>query len=252
MGPFVARFRQLPLWPGRLAGSDGPRLCGRRRGEETELLFARGQNKLSADGQFQANVALSGDKLPADNRTLSLEATVEAPGHHQVSGRVAVPLFAGDFTLGLKPQTDFLEAGKPQSVDVIAVTSDGKPEAGHSVHVRLMRRDWDSVRRDPSAAWDTSPHDTEIRSQDVMSADKPVSPPSRPTRPDYYYLEATSHDNSAHTLTATTSFWVYGGGYVAGAAATGIALTWWPTSVITSRATRPASWSRTRMSRPTL
>ena len=102
---------------------------------------------LSREGERRVRFALPPDPSGSSS-DLQLTATVTDPSGQEVSAQRTVPVHPGAFYLGVKPQTGYLDLDQSSALtaDLIAVDPNGQPAEARGVQVRLVRRQWNSVR----------------------------------------------------------------------------------------------------------
>ncbi|MHB2018548.1 MAG: alpha-2-macroglobulin family protein, partial [Candidatus Xenobia bacterium] len=182
------------------------------QGEPQPVMVAEGQGTLSLDGKYAATANLRPQGVNR-NMTMTVEATVQAPGRAFVSGRKSFDFFCGDYSLGAKLSSGFQSTQDTELLQVVALNADGKPQSGARVKVRFVHREWDSVRH--GMDWESTPKDTEAQNSEVTTTEQPVTVDFKPQDPGMYYVELTSSDAHNNAIRTTTEFWTYGDGYVA-------------------------------------
>jgi uncharacterized protein YfaS (alpha-2-macroglobulin family) len=190
----------------------------REESRETEesRLVASGQGTLDARGLVIVKAPLVAAK-EMDPVMASLEATVASPSRRSISSRIQTIVHRGEFYIGLKPGTTFLEKGKDVTLDVIAATPDGAYAQGRKLAVRLLKRDWRSVREAGVGGrfkWHTEKEDVEVSSKSVVSGAGPVTLSFRPEKSGLYVFAASAKDGRGNPLSTSTYFYVTGGDYV--------------------------------------
>ena len=149
---------------------------------------------------------------------LTLEATVTSPTRQQLSGRAQVPLYRGEFRLGLKPASTFVPANEPVNISVVAITPEDVTTQGQELKLELIKREWNSVRKvdvDGRYRWVSEPKDEPAGEQTFRSAVKPVEVPITPPKPGFYVLRVSGKDGRGNQLESSSYLYAYGGGYVA-------------------------------------
>jgi uncharacterized protein YfaS (alpha-2-macroglobulin family) len=189
-------------------GDEGP--------ESESRLAASGEGTLDAEGKAGIRLPLRPEK-EKDAVLATLEATVSSPSRRSISNRIQTIVHRGEFYIGLKPRTSFLEKGDKINVDVIAANPKGAPQAGKKIQVKLVRREWRSVRKAGVGGrfrWLTEKEDTEVSRQDVLSGTEPVAMTFAPEKAGFYFLLASARDGKGNDVSTTTSFYVTGKDYV--------------------------------------
>ena len=189
---------------------------GEEEPENESRLMSSGDATLDVQGTTKVRLPLRVDR-EKDSVLATLEATVSSPSRRSISNRIATIVHRGEFYLGLKPQTSFLEKGQNLSVDVVAASPEGAPQAGKKALVKLVRREWRSARKAGVGgrfSWITEKEDTEISRQDVLTKAEPASVTFTPDKAGFYFLLASGVDGKGNAVSTTTSFYVTGKDYV--------------------------------------
>ncbi len=76
---------------------------------------------------------------------LTVEANVTGPDNQVISGRNSLIAHAGDFYIGLSPQTYIGTVGDKIGTDVIAVDWHGKRLADIPIEIEIYRREWENI-----------------------------------------------------------------------------------------------------------
>ena len=179
-------------------------------------LAASGAGPLDPDGRLKVRLPLRPEK-EKDSILATLEATVSSPSRRSISNRIQTVVHRGEYYIGLKPETLFLEKGRPMSVAVVAADPKGAPLAGKRIRVKLVRREWRSVRKAGVGGrlrWLTQQEDTEVSSRDVGTGTGPETVIFNPEKSGFYFVQASGADAKGNTVTTTTSFYVTGDDYV--------------------------------------
>jgi uncharacterized protein YfaS (alpha-2-macroglobulin family) len=189
-------------------GEEGP--------ESESRLAASGEGTLDADGKASVRLPLRPEK-EKDSVMATLEATVSSPSRRSISSRIQTIVHRGDFYIGLKPRTSFLEKGERMDVDVIAADPKGVLQAGKKIQVKLVRREWRSVRKAGVGGrfrWLTEKEDNEVSRQEVSTGTEPAAVTFTPEKAGFYFLLASGRDGKGNDVSTTTSFYVTGKDYV--------------------------------------
>ncbi|OGD22318.1 MAG: hypothetical protein A2W03_09140 [Candidatus Aminicenantes bacterium RBG_16_63_16] len=179
-------------------------------------LAASGVGPLDPEGKSSVRLPLRPEK-EKDSILATLEATVSSPSRRSIANRIQTLVHRGEYYIGLKPATSFLERGKPLAVEVAAADPQGAPQAGKKIQVKLVRREWRSVRKAGVGGrfrWLTQKEDTEVSSQDVVTGSAPATATFTPDKSGFYFLLASGADARGNAITTTTSFYVTGRDYV--------------------------------------
>ncbi|MFW6160012.1 MAG: alpha-2-macroglobulin family protein, partial [Acidobacteriota bacterium] len=183
---------------------------------EKSRLVSSGQSKLDENGKIGLSAALKPEK-ERDSVVASLEATVRGPSRRAVSSRIQTIVHRGDFYIGLKPETTFLEKGKKVSVKVATVNGEGEIDPGKKIELKLFRREWHSVRKEGmggSFHWISEKEDIELESRALETEVKPSVVSFVPEKAGFYLIKAEGNDRRGNTVTTTAYFYATGGDYV--------------------------------------
>ncbi len=185
-------------------------------GLEESRLIASGEGRLDAQGRLEIRSLLAAGK-EKDSVLATLEATVESPSRSQISNRIQTTVHRGEFYIGLRPGTSFAEKGKGLALDVIAVDPAGGFVPGREIAVRLLRREWRSVRQAGVGGrfrWHTEREDTLVSSKAIKSGAGPAVIGFRPEKSGLYLFAASGKDGRGNPVTSSTYVYVTGDDYV--------------------------------------
>lgn len=199
--------------------SFGPRrYLGQYKGDyEGQVQVASGEEKLNEQGELSMSVPLTAPTL-LGALTLQLEGTVTDEDRQYLSGRKVAIVHPGDYYVGIKPFTSFIDSGKPLDVFLITTEPDGKMVEGKAVELQVIKREWNSVRKagvGGRTSWVSEMKDTPVKNFKVITKKDPVSVPFTPERSGYYILHASSRDSKGRILYADSYFYATGEDYVA-------------------------------------
>jgi alpha-2-macroglobulin len=186
------------------------------RGAEESRLVASGDGTLDARGMLTVKAPLVAEK-ETETVLASLEATVRGPSRRTVSNRIQTIIHRGEYYIGLRPSSSFIEKGKGLTLDVIAADPKGAFLSGREILVRLLKREWRSVREAGVGGrfrWHTEKEDTEVTRGSVTSVKGPISLSYRPEKAGLYILAAESRDARGNPISTSAFFYVTGGDYV--------------------------------------
>jgi hypothetical protein len=183
---------------------------------ERSRLLSSGEGTLGADGRLPVESALVAAK---ERSTVSatLEATVQGPSRRSISSRIDTVIHRGTFYIGVKPSSTFIRKGEALSAGIIAVTPDGASVADTAVSVRLIKREWKSVRRAGVGGrfeWVSETSDAEIESRTVRTQAGPVEIPFKPAASGMYILRAAGRDPRKNEVSTSVYLYVTGTDYV--------------------------------------
>jgi uncharacterized protein YfaS (alpha-2-macroglobulin family) len=187
-----------------------------RYGREDSRLLSSGEDVLDKDGKFRITAKLQADE-EKNSVFASLEATVQGPSRRSISNRIQTIVNRGEFYIGLQPGTTFLPKGEELAVRVITVKPDGQMDPEKKIQIKLIRREWNSVRKSGIGGrfhWVTEKVDTEIESQTMKTKNEPQSIAFSPEKAGFYLLQAEGKDRRGNTVTTKTYFYVTGTDYI--------------------------------------
>ncbi|MCA9518903.1 MAG: hypothetical protein KC635_28400, partial [Myxococcales bacterium] len=178
--------------------------------------LADGTGALDDAGRFALDVATDGLDLSSGPKNVVLEASVADVDAQEVSGRASVRVDPGAFYVGLSRSGPLAEAGKPMSVGLVAVSTEGKQLGDVPVALTLSRRTWKSVRKAAAGGgmtWVTESSDVvEARASVTTTATGAVTTTLTPLTSGYYTLDARAEDAAGNAIHAAQTRWVWGGG----------------------------------------
>lgn len=169
------------------------------------------------NGGFQAQLPLKGAAFQGDAR-LTVEGTVTSSHRRSVTGRLVLPVARGDFRIGLRPTSRFVEAEQPVSIETVALSLDGKPVGGKTLKVELLRRKWNSVKKSGVTGafdWVTEVEDQTVETREFRSGTGPTDIELKPKEAGYHVVRVSSGDGSGNTVLSETSFYAEGSAYTA-------------------------------------
>ena len=189
-------------------------------GSNLYQLLSSEDTQLDDAGQLAIRTPLPGNEEGAVGRIV-FEATVSDPSRQQTSARKELVLHPGLFYLGLRPETTFLDLSEQTSmpVQLIAVTPDGASVTASNVSVRLVKRQWNSIREvgsDGRLRWRSEMIEDEKLVQKLSVDAGTARRLSLPVEEGgSYFIEAKGTDLRGNTIATKAYFYATGGGYVA-------------------------------------
>lgn len=184
--------------------------------EESSRLAASGEATLDPEGKFKVRLPVRAEK-EKDSVAATLEATVVNPSRRSISSRIQTLVHRGEYYIGLRPSTSFLKKGETLSFEVIAADPRGTLLPEKKIGLKLMRREWRSVRQAGVGGrfrWLTEKEDIEVASQEVRTKNDAVKVTFSPEKTGYYFLLASGSDALGNRITTTTYFYLTGSDYV--------------------------------------
>jgi uncharacterized protein YfaS (alpha-2-macroglobulin family) len=216
-------FGDAPGWAGY--GLDR----GTRQDEEGSASWdAYGDVTLSEEGKATLEMPVPPSDRAAMPQKIRIEAEVTDVNQQTITASSEFTVPGADFLLGLKGPESFGTLGKELSLEVIAITPDGKPYAGAApVHVKIERQSYHTLKIATAGGGFTTKDQVVL--QDEL--EKPVqlkassaSVSFKPTKSGTYFLTAESQDESGRKLLSRMPFYVIGGGEFPWALEDGVAI----------------------------
>ncbi|MGC8897764.1 MAG: MG2 domain-containing protein [Bacteroidota bacterium] len=150
--------------------------------------------------------------------SLLFEADVTSPSRRVVSGRTNVLLHGGEYYIGIRRSSSFLRVGDTLRYAIIAVRPNGELMAAESLTVKVIRREWNSVRKagaDGRYYWVTEHVDSVIGETHIRSGDSAIEAQFVPQRAGLYFVTAEGQDVRGNMIRTIVHFYVSGTEYVA-------------------------------------
>ncbi len=188
---------------------DHERFPGRPLAQQKNTLDAQGSSR------FATVVPAPGVDFPLQ---LTVSADVSSPSRQVIGSSERITIHPASFYIGLKPATSFAEVAKPLGFQIITVTPDGASVPGKQIKVKLVKRQWHSVRKAGIGGryeWLSKPVDTTADSMLVQTGAEPVSGSFTPGEAGVYYLLAEGKENKGRLARTQAYLYVIGKGYVA-------------------------------------
>jgi hypothetical protein len=185
------------------------------RGPGYRLLSSE-QGFLDNAGSISRKTALRVGEIRGTS-SLMVEGDVTSPSRQVISGRATAIVHGGEFTIGIRPKTTFLQTDSALAFNIVTVSHDGKPVRGQSLGVKVFQRVWNSVRKAETGGrytWVSEEADSIRDSSRVTSETTPLALTFVPKRPGLYYIEAEGNDARGNQILSQAYFYVCGSGYV--------------------------------------
>jgi uncharacterized protein YfaS (alpha-2-macroglobulin family) len=190
-------------------------------GEEDEAppasrLVGSGDVVLDASGRWEVKVPLI-DQSGSETVLATLEATVQSPSRRSISNRIQSYVHRAEFYIGLRPATTFLKKGDPLEVDIVAAAPEGALLPGKKVSLKLIRREWRSVRKAGVGGrfgWLSEKTDTVVEDRTLTTGREPARASFKPDKAGLYILDATGTDARGNPASTSTSVYITGADYV--------------------------------------
>ena len=175
--------------------------------------LASGRGALADSGVAQIGFDLP-PELPAVTHAVVVEASVRDAAGDVVAGHGGILLHPLPAYAGVQAAQDFVRAGEPMTVRVVAVRADTAATApGTPISVELVRREWRAVRKllvGGRIGYETAQLDSVIETRNVMSGAEPLELRFTPQEPGSYRVRARVTTATGTGPVAVASFWASG------------------------------------------
>ncbi|MBI4365792.1 MAG: Ig-like domain-containing protein [Deltaproteobacteria bacterium] len=152
------------------------------------------------------------------SQVLAVEASVSDPANQEVAAAADVIVHKADFYLGLKPAAWVVGAGAPARIDVVTLTTDGKPAPRKSYSAAIVRREYQFIqRRNAHGFWEYTfePKDTPVSEQAGATDDGGRAAFTfTPKEPGTYRVVMIGRDAKSRQIQAAEEVAVWGAGFV--------------------------------------
>jgi hypothetical protein len=179
-------------------------------------LLASKSGKLDEQGKVDASAKL--DLGSARNTmAVTLEGTVTSPSRQSMSGRRQAVVHRGEFYVGLKQNTTFVDVDKPLKLWLLAVKPGGSKAPGQTVAVEVVRRQWTSVRQAGQGGryeWRSEMKDSTVLFTQAATGSDPAEVSYTPKDPGFYLVKLSAKDARGNAIHNGSYFYAVGAGYV--------------------------------------
>ena len=179
-------------------------------------IISSGKAKVDKEGNYTLNCPLISRSPGSFN--LIAEGIIAAPDRQQLAGRKTAVVHAGEYYIGLKPETTFIEKGKNMQVEVITVAPDGKKVQEKELFCTLKRIEWNSIRKAGFGGrleWQTEKVEVNVASFTFTSAKDPYKWIFTPDKSGFYIFIIEGKDSRDNTINSSQHFYVTGRDYCA-------------------------------------
>jgi uncharacterized protein YfaS (alpha-2-macroglobulin family) len=175
---------------------------------------ANGTQDLNIDGVYALPISTALGNFKG-SAMYTVEVTVEDVNHRMVSNRVEIPVFRGQFTLGVRANYDAGWDSSSLDFDVVSLKNDGAVQPNISGSAKLYHRVWTNTQKenvDGSSTWDSTSSDTLV-STSFFTTDNlgRTKIGFSPTDDGEYYVVVNTTDGRGNQLSARASRYVYRG-----------------------------------------
>ena len=174
----------------------------------TKLLW-ESSDKLDNKGTFSFS-----SRMPRETYPISVfaQVSVQSPARQDLFSRTSVTVHPASFYLGAKVSQEKTEAGHPVSLEVVAVTPDGKPTTA-TIVAEIYKEQWFSVRKTSLAGrleWVSEKETIPLPTQVLQVGKKGATLTFVPSEGGNYYIRLSSSDEMGHRVIGGESVYVYG------------------------------------------
>ena len=179
-------------------------------------VFAAGEGK--TDGLGALAIQAGKAEAPGDRTYVyTVEAEVTDVSRQRQASRVALTVHPAALYAGIRPRnTGFAEAGKPVTLEVVAVTPQGARQPA-DVDVSVIRRDWKFIRKKGVGdRWETvtEPVEEAAGGCKVKTQATAVVCTFVPKEGGFYVAKAVVHDAQGRAQSTSSGLYVLGTGWV--------------------------------------
>ncbi|NOZ21430.1 MAG: hypothetical protein GXP25_10115 [Planctomycetes bacterium] len=187
------------------------------REPQLENNIASGTGTLSPEGTTTIKFPLQPKGRIAGALHCNLSVTATDQTHQTVSAATSVIVHPADFYLGVKKHSYILTANQPTAFEFIAAKPDGERIGGIKAAVRIVRRQWHTVRK--KTVWSRAHYETEAVDEPIATADVVLTKHGTPwtftpPKSGNYYLEISAADKQERVARTVTHFYATGEEYV--------------------------------------
>lgn len=169
-------------------------------------LGGNGQDTLSIDTDLRR-----GEEAQESQR-YTIEADVRDVNDRTITGRTDLIVHAGEFYIGLNPQTVVDNTDQPFTITVATADSNGTLNGGREIALELYQREWYTVREESpngGTLFTSAFSDTLVASQNAVTGEDGFTEVVfTPEVGGSYTLLATAQDERGNEIRSRTYFWV--------------------------------------------
>jgi len=184
--------------------------------EREEKYLGSGDGVLNEKGEFPLSVKLT-DNANMGPYILSVEGTVQSANRQYVSGYKEFFLHPGEYYIGVKPFNRFLSSKESLKFQTLVLTPDGKPLRGQKIKLEILKRQWNSVRKEGmngETRWVSEKFDEVVQKFDVTSKEELIDLEFQPEKAGLYIIRASGTDTKKNEVITETYFYASGSDYV--------------------------------------
>ncbi|HET7504292.1 MAG TPA: MG2 domain-containing protein, partial [Kofleriaceae bacterium] len=192
---------------------DGRRYDGYRDElESAQNLVTEDSAQLDDKGNAAVAIAVGPNDVAYD-ADLLIDASVTAPSNEVIAKTFTVPYFHARTYFGIKLPGYFADVGKSQTIQIVAVTPDGKPASGPA-KVTITRRDWNCVWEDWGYRGNYQCKDTTktLLTRTLQLAGKPAELAFTPPAGGDYWIVVEGENDKQGAAPAARELYAWGDG----------------------------------------
>jgi uncharacterized protein YfaS (alpha-2-macroglobulin family) len=193
---------------------DGRRYDGYRDElDHAQNLVTEAEAQLDDKGAAPVAVELGDGDLSYD-ADLLVNASVTAQSNEVIARTFTVPYFRARTYYGIKRPDYFADVGKPQAIQIVAVTPDGKPASGQA-RLTITRRDWNCVWEDWGYRGNyqcKEVNETVLSQALALSGGKPAEVSFTPGGGGDYWIVVEGESGKQEAAAAATELYAWGDG----------------------------------------
>ncbi len=174
----------------------------------TKLLW-ESSGKLDNKGTFSFSSRMPRETYPV---SVFAQVSVQSPARQDLFNRTSVTVHPASFYLGAKVSQDKTEAKQPVSLDIVAVTPEGKPTTA-TVVAEIYKEQWFSIRKVSLAGrleWVSEKETIPLPTQVLQVGKKGGVLTFIPPEGGNYYVRLSSSDEMGHRVIGGESVYVHG------------------------------------------
>ncbi len=166
----------------------------------------------ATDNQGAASFAARLPQVQGPVRVFA-QAGVQSPAKQDLFSRKSVLVHPAAFYLGTKTPESYARAGQPLSVEVVAVSSDGKRVEAPAVTAQVRKIEWHSVRKvglSGRLEWVSTKEEVELPSQTFSVGSAGSAFTFTPQESGSYQVTLLTQDQAGHPVKGGFDVMVYG------------------------------------------
>ncbi|MBO4675755.1 MAG: Ig-like domain-containing protein [Elusimicrobiaceae bacterium] len=209
--PVTWTLRQAPLYftpKGYEKYTFSPYFVRENVEDGTKLLW-QSSGKLDGIGTFSFSSRMPRETYPV---SVFAQVNVQSPARQDLFSRTSVTVHPASFYLGAKVSQEKAQSGHPVSLDIVAVTPEGKPTTA-TVVAEIYKEQWFSVRKTSLAGrleWVSEKEIIPLPTQVLQVGKKGAVLTFVPSEGGNYYVRLSSSDEMGHRVIGGESVYVYG------------------------------------------